>query len=153
MAHINTKKFRGSRTCGGGTHKNRRGAGNRGGRGHAGANKHHFIKAMREGYRKGYIYKGFSRPQSIIKDTSIVNIKELDELIEFLYEINAEYVEKKDDEYTINLNSIGINKVLGSGSISKKLIITAANFSKRAIEKIESKGGKCIISSEIDDEI
>jgi len=29
-------KYRGSRTCGGGTHKNRRGAGNRGGKGRAG---------------------------------------------------------------------------------------------------------------------
>ncbi|MGZ4936126.1 MAG: 50S ribosomal protein L15, partial [Halobacteriota archaeon] len=47
-----TKKFRGSRTCGGGTHKNRRGAGNRGGRGHAGGCKHHFVKELKLG--RGY---------------------------------------------------------------------------------------------------
>lgn len=31
MSKEKTKKFRGSRTCGGGTHKNRRGGGSRGG--------------------------------------------------------------------------------------------------------------------------
>ena len=41
-------KYRGSRTCGGGTHKNRRGAGNRGGRGRAGINAHHFVKWYKE---------------------------------------------------------------------------------------------------------
>ena len=45
-------------------------------------------------------------------------------------------------------NSININKVLGSGMISKKIEITCSNFSKRAIEKIEQAGGKCIISSD-----
>ncbi|MDD1668181.1 MAG: 50S ribosomal protein L15, partial [Methanomicrobiales archaeon] len=34
-------KYRGSRTCGGGTHKNRRNGGSRGGRGFAGGCKHH----------------------------------------------------------------------------------------------------------------
>lgn len=153
MAHINTKKFRGSRTCGGGTHKNRRGAGNRGGRGHAGANKHNFIKALKEGYRKGYINKGFSRPQSIIKDIITVNIKELDELVDFLSEMNAEYIEKKDDEYIINLNSIGVDKVLGSGKLSKKIIVTSTHFSKTAIIKIESAGGRCISTPELEEEM
>jgi large subunit ribosomal protein L15 len=40
----NVTKFRGSRTCGGGTHKNRRGGGSRGGRGNAGGCKHHFVR-------------------------------------------------------------------------------------------------------------
>ncbi len=151
MGHINTKKFRGSRTCGGGTHKNRRGAGNRGGRGHAGANKHHFIKAMREGYRKGYIHKGFSRPQKVVRDTISINIKELNDIVDFLYEMNAEYIEKEDDKYIINLGSLGIDKVLGSGFLSKKLIVTAPSFSKVAISKIEEADGKCIITSESED--
>ena len=34
------KKIRGSRTCGEGSHKKRRGAGNKGGRGMAGGHKH-----------------------------------------------------------------------------------------------------------------
>ena len=50
---MDIKKFRGSRTCGGGTHKNRRGAGNRGGRGKAGGRKHHFVRATMRGNSNG----------------------------------------------------------------------------------------------------
>jgi ribosomal protein L15 len=53
MSKTKTKKFRGSRTCGGGTTKNRRGAGNRGGRGRAGGCKHHNVRAMQLGYAYG----------------------------------------------------------------------------------------------------
>src|SRR5674536_392934 len=63
------KKFRGSRTCGGGTHKNRRGAGNRGGRGHAGGCKHHFLKELLLG--RGYGKYGFVRPQNMLSDPII----------------------------------------------------------------------------------
>lgn len=144
MGHINTKKYRGSRTCGGGTHKNRRGAGNRGGRGRAGANKHHFIKAMREGYRKGYIHKGFRRPQCVVAPTAVVNVGELDELVDFLCEAGVEYIEQDGDTYKVNLTCIGIDKVLGTGRVTKKLSVSAPSFSASAMEKIEAAGGECI---------
>ena len=46
-------KFRGTRTCGGGTHKNRRGAGNRGGRGQAGWRDHNFTRFYLLGKTEG----------------------------------------------------------------------------------------------------
>src|SRR5665811_1812802 len=79
---MDIKKFRGSRTCGGGTHKNRRGAGNRGGRGKAGGCKHHFVRAMMRGYSYGK--HGFKRPASVSRDATIVNVGELDELALYL---------------------------------------------------------------------
>jgi large subunit ribosomal protein L15 len=79
----NTKKFRGSRTCGGGTTKNRRGAGNRGGRGRCGENKHHFSRAILLGYIRGH-QRGFTRPLKVLNDASIVNVGELDELADQL---------------------------------------------------------------------
>jgi len=143
MGHIRTKKYRGSRTCGGGTHKNRRGAGNRGGRGHAGGNAHHFIRAMREGYRPGYIYKGFTRPTAVDNPVFIVNVGELDELVDFLFENEAEYITKDGDTYTVDLYSIGIDKVLGSGRVTKTMVVKAEMFSQSARAKIEAVGGKC----------
>ncbi|WP_338098479.1 uL15m family ribosomal protein [Methanolapillus ohkumae] len=141
---MRTKKFRGSRTCGGGTHKNRRGAGNRGGRGHAGGNAHHFIRAMREGYRPGYMYKGFTRPKVVDQPVFIVNVGELDELVDFLYEMEADYIGFEDDTFVVDLYSIGINKVLGSGRVTKKMIVKAESFSESAREKIEAAGGECV---------
>ena len=148
MGHIRTKKYRGSRTCGGGTHKNRRGAGNRGGRGRAGGNAHHFIRAMREGYRPGYIYKGFTRPAVVDTPVFIVNVGELDELVSFLFENEAEYITLDGDKYTVDLQSIGIDKVLGSGKVTKKMAVKAEMFSASARAKIEAAGGECI---EVDD--
>src|SRR5674536_157248 len=78
------KKFRGSRTCGGGTHKNRRGAGNRGGRGHAGGCKHHFLKELLLG--RGYGKYGFVRPQNMLSDPIIVDVGDLDEAADQLVE-------------------------------------------------------------------
>jgi large subunit ribosomal protein L15 len=134
---MDTKKFRGSRTCGGGTHKNRRGAGNRGGRGKAGGCKHHFVRAMLRGYSYGK--HGFKLPAEISRDVSIVNVGELDELAPYLVEEGL--AEIKDGAYHINLENIGIEKVLGSGRVTKNLVVTSKEFSASAREKIEAAGG------------
>lgn len=140
MGHINTKKFRGSRTCGGGTHKNRRGAGNRGGKGKAGGCKHHFVRAMMRGYSYGK--HGFNLPPEVSKDVSIVNVGELDELSVYLAEEGLARFE--DGAYHINLKDLGIEKVLGSGRVTKNLVVTSGVFSATAREKIESAGGSCV---------
>jgi large subunit ribosomal protein L15 len=137
---MDTKKFRGSRTCGGGTHKNRRGAGNRGGRGKAGGCKHHFVRAMLRGYSYGK--HGFKRPVEISRDASIVNVGELDELAPYLVEEG--FAEVRDGAYHINLGTLGIEKVLGSGRVTKNLVVTSEEFSVSAREKIETAGGSCI---------
>lgn len=76
------RRQRGSRTHGGGTHKNRRGAGNRGGRGRAGRSKHEFHNYEDLGK------SGFSPPGDD-PDKVIVNLKELDTLVYEAY-IGAE---------------------------------------------------------------
>ncbi len=138
MAKQKTKKFRGSRTCGGGTHKNRRGGGSRGGRGNAGTCKHHFVRSMQRGLSFGR--HGFKRPLSIVKDKTIVNVGELDEAIEQL--VADGFAEKKGDAIHIDLSSIGIEKVLGNGKVTKPLFITAHEFSSVAKQKIESAKGQ-----------
>jgi len=138
MGKEKTKKFRGSRTCGGGTHKNRRGGGNRGGRGNAGTCKHHFVRAMQRGISFGR--HGFKRPLSVTVDKVIVNIGEIDESIEQL--VADGFAEKKGNEFHIDLANIGIEKVLGSGKVTKPLFITAGEFSSVAKQKIEEAKGK-----------
>ncbi len=134
-----TKKFRGSRTCGGGTHKNRRGAGNRGGRGHAGGCKHHFVKELMLG--RGYGDYGFKRPQKVIHSVPVVDVGILDEIAEALVEQKKARV--RTGKYYITLDAY---KVLGAGQVSKPLIVTASSFSGRAVEKLEAAGGKAKIA-------
>ncbi len=139
-----TKKFRGSRTCGGGTHKNRRGGGSRGGRGNAGIGKHHCIRAMQRGLSFGK--HGFKRPSTTVEDKVIVNIGEIDEAIEQL--VADGFAQKRDDAFHIDLTNIGIEKVLGSGKVTKALFVTAGEFSSTAKQKIEEADGKTIESAE-----
>lgn len=125
MPKSKLKKFRGSRTCGGGTHKNRRGAGSRGGRGNAGGCKHHFVRDMMRGRTMGK--HGFTRPNA--REIEIVNVGELDSMA--------------DDDGKIDLGRV---KVLGGGSLTKAVCVTASSFSAAAREKIEEAGGEVVVS-------
>ncbi|MBA1341300.1 MAG: 50S ribosomal protein L15 [ANME-2 cluster archaeon] len=135
----NVTKFRGSRTCGGGTHKNRRGGGSRGGRGNAGGCKHHFVR----NYMKGMAYgkHGFKRPFKVLSSKPIVNVGELDELAEQMVQYGEAY--KQGDVYHINLAELEypIAKVLGNGRITKPMAITVSECSISARSKIEEAGG------------
>ncbi|MFP4655404.1 MAG: uL15m family ribosomal protein [Methanohalobium sp.] len=143
MSKTKTKKYRGSRTYGGGTSKNRRGAGNRGGRGNAGARKHNVTRSMKRGQTFGKYGFEVPKKKDIYKE-SIVNVGELDELIEQL--VDDGVAEKKEGAYHINLDSLEINKVLGAGNVTKTLVVTARKFSNAAKDKIESSNGTCIES-------
>jgi len=50
-------------------------------------------------------------------------------------------------EYNISKNGKVIipGKILGSGSLSKKVTVSAYSFTRTAIQKIEEAGGKCMI--------
>jgi large subunit ribosomal protein L15 len=144
MSKQKNKSFRGSRTCGGGTHKNRRGGGSRGGRGHAGACKHHTFRAMKEGWMYGK--HGFTRPPVTQVEVSFINIGELDELAPGLVERG--YAEEKDGGIAINLDELGIDKLLGNGRVSRKYVITVGTASAAARAKVEEQGGQIISETE-----
>ena len=131
-------KYRGSRTCGGGTHKNRRGAGNRGGRGRAGINAHHFVKWYKEMGGPVFGKDGFSNSSQIT--VRVIDVGIIDQIIPSLL---AQGIAKNEgDIIVINTADMGIEKVLGSGKVTKKMNISAQAFSESAKAKIEKMGGK-----------
>jgi len=131
-------KYRGSRTCGGGTHKNRRGAGNRGGRGRAGINAHHFVKWYKEMGGPVFGKDGFSNCSQIT--VTVMDVGIIDQIIPSLL---AQGIAKNEgDVIVINTAEMGIDKVLGSGKVTKKMNISAQAFSESAKAKIEKMGGK-----------
>jgi large subunit ribosomal protein L15 len=136
--------YRGSRTCGGGTHKNRRGGGSRGGRGHAGACKHNTMRAMQQGWMFGK--HGFHRPLAVRTYVNSLNIGELDEMAPYLVE--AGVAEDKNGTITINLGALGFDKLLGNGRVSKKYLINVGTASATAKAKVEEQGGQIISETE-----
>jgi len=70
---------------------------------------------------------------------TIVNVSELDEIIEEL--VSDGIARKEDDSYHLSLADLGIDKVLGTGRVTKRMMIQAEEASPRAKSKIESVGG------------
>ena len=121
-------KYRGSKTHGGGSKKKRRGAGNRGGRGFAGSGKRADQKKpmILKLYGSEYFGRhGFKRPPEVVKKIITINLVELN----------------KFEGDNINLKELGYNKLLGKGSINKKLNVYVEHASKHAVEKIKKAGG------------
>ncbi len=139
------RRQRGSRTHGGGTHKNRRGAGHRGGRGKAGRDKHEF-----HNYEKREKH-GFKRPQGVRPTVAEIDVRKLDEDA-ILYVADGD-AEETDDGYAIDArdvvedgHEVDIVKVLGTGQVRNTLEITADAFSETAEAKLEAGGGEAIVS-------
>jgi large subunit ribosomal protein L15 len=132
-----SKKFRGKRTHGRG-HKAGRGAGLRGGRGNAGLHKHkfmHMIKYMPDHFG-GH---GFKRHPSLTKRKKSINISEIGERLGEFVEMGIAKEEK--DMITVDLSSIGVDKLLGRGSVRRKMTIIVPEASSKAESKIVEAGG------------
>ncbi|CCJ36623.1 50S ribosomal protein L15P [Methanoculleus bourgensis MS2] len=130
-------KYRGSRTCGGGTHKNRRGAGNRGGRGRAGQRDHRFSHF----YLKGEISNGkHGFVSKVSAPVSALDVGAIDQMAEAL--LQEGLAAQEGDLIVLDTTELGIDKVLGSGKVTHKLSISARAFSERARAKIEEMGGQ-----------
>jgi large subunit ribosomal protein L15 len=139
------RRQRGSRTHGGGTHKNRRGAGHRGGRGGAGRSKHEFHNY--EGTGK----HGFSRPEKAKRETRTIEVRELDE--DALIYAAEGVAEETEDGYRIDARNavsdgheVDVVKVLGGGQVRQPLEVIADDFSASAEALLDEAGGEAIVS-------
>ncbi len=175
MPKKKVKKFRGSRTCGGGSHKKRRGAGNRGGRGNAGVHKHKYIKFVK--LAKVGLYEfgkhGFTRPKCVRKD--YINEKTVKETLRWLKEegklddytykylysrpelnvgdldeiidrlVELGLAEKSGDVYKVDLTELGYTKLLGSGRVTKPMEVKVFEATEKAINKVEKAGGTVVV--------
>ena len=138
-----TEKHRGNRTHGRGK-KAGRGAGKRGGRGNAGLHKHRFISMIK--YDPEHFGRhGFKRPKlPSERITTNINVGDLEErLSSFLEKGFAKKVGKRIE---VDLNSAGIDKLLGSGKLNAALQITVNEASELAKSKVEGAGGEILLS-------
>ncbi|MBR9680337.1 MAG: 50S ribosomal protein L15 [Candidatus Altiarchaeota archaeon] len=123
---------RGSNTHGKGTH--RRGKGRKGGQGNAGSNDSRWMSTIKGGKVKagarpgkhGHLGKyGFTRG-SLTKRPETVNLNWV-----------SEHFDNK-----VDLTEIGVQKLLGTGRLTKPLKIKVEQWSKKAEEKIKAAGGE-----------
>jgi len=147
------KRQRGSRTHGGGSHKNRRGAGHRGGRGAAGRDKHEHHNHPPLGEEGS----GFSRPEKVQDEVKTVDVRTLDEDAALL--VAEGVAEEADGRYVIDARDVvedgydaDVVKVLGNGQVRNQLEIVADAFTDQAREKLQDADGYVRLSERASDE-
>ena len=134
-----SRRFRGSKTHGAGIgSKHNKGAGSRGGRGMSGSGK-------RADQKKPSIWKqpyfgkfGFSSKSRTAKPLP-VNIKTIEDRLDTL--VKEGKAKHEGGAYVINLADLGYNKLLGTGNVTKKLMITTDFAAANAVEKVKKAGG------------
>jgi large subunit ribosomal protein L15 len=141
---------RGSRTHGGGSQKNGRGAGNRGGRGDAGREKHEFHGTEPLGR------SGFTRPPEVQDEVAEIDVGRLDEDAPLLAADGL--ADEVDGGYRIDARDVVEDgheadavKVLGGGQVRRELTVVADTFSDAAAELIEDAGGNAELTQEHED--
>jgi len=130
--------MRGSHTHGGGAKKKRRGAGHRGGRGNAGSGKRG--DAKKPSYWKNPLpapkFKSRQKPDKVL------NISDIE--IRFENLLKSGVMEKQGDIYAVDLTKMKVDKLLATGTPTRKYKITVGKASKKAVEKIKAKQGEVL---------
>lgn len=137
----NTRK-RGSKTHGWGAMKKHRGKGHQGGAGMAGSGKRADSKKPSIWKDKNYFGKhGFVSKTPKVK-INPVNVGYIEQHIGKF--VSSGLAKREQDFYSLELEKLGFNKLLGDGRVSMKLKITVPYASKNAVEKVKEAGGEVI---------
>ncbi|MEA2033382.1 MAG: uL15m family ribosomal protein [Euryarchaeota archaeon] len=142
------KRIRGTRTCGGGSAKKRRGKGSKGGSGNAGAFGHHFVRSLKMGIRKGKKKSQLPLQSRTAKrfDT-VMNVGDLDNMAEEQMKAGKAKADDIGTGIYLDATQLGIDKILGKGNVTRKMTLKTSKISTLAREKIESAGGKVEIEA------
>jgi large subunit ribosomal protein L15 len=139
------RKQRGSRTHGYGQIGQHRCRGGRGGTGKAGLDKHKWSYVLR--YDPTYWEKkGFVSTRTLGKKVSVINVGKLDDLVDKLD--SEKKLERKDKKIFLDLESLGYDKLLGTGEIIKSMLVKVASYSEAASRKLEEAGGQILREKE-----
>lgn len=135
---------RGSKTHGWGAMKKHRGAGNKGGRGKAGTGKRSDCrKPSVWGIEKYFGKDGFT-PIGGSKYLSTCNIETLEQKYQKL--LKEGMIKEEKGAVTVDLQQLGVEKLLSRGHPTKKWNITVKQASAHAVEKIKEKGGQVTVT-------
>ena len=130
------RKKRGSRTHGYGRVGQHRCHGSKGYR-KAGRHKAGWSYVLR--YEPDYFgKKGFTSAKSLRQKVNVMNVGKLDEIA------SKFSTEKEEGKFFINLESLGYTKLLGTGKVTKPLIVKVPSCSNSAAEKIKGAGGQIL---------
>src|SRR3989338_721171 len=139
------KRMRGAKsTHGFGAKKKHRGSGNRGGVGMAGTGKRADQKKPTIINMYGMDYygkKGFKRPQEAQIHQKTITLEYLDQHLD--HYVKQGLVTKEGDNYNVDLEKVGYDRLLGKGMVHHKLTFNG-QASEKVAEKIKRAGGSIL---------
>jgi len=139
------RRQRGSRTHGWGQIGQHRAGGGRGGHGKAGLDKHKWTYVIKHDPTY-WEKKGFVSTKTLNKTVSIINVGKLDDLADKLE--SEKKLERKNKKIFLDLESLGYDKLLGTGEIIKPMLVKVASYSEAASRKLEEAGGQILKEKE-----
>jgi len=113
----------------------------RGGKGKAGGRKHFWIRTVKYEPDR-YKSIGFKPPSSLKPRPDVINVGELMDVAVNVH--GFETIAAGTEGLTLDLDSLGIDKLLGRGSIGVPFNVKVSEYSSRALEKLEAAGGQII---------
>jgi len=132
------RKKRGSRTQGWGRVGQHRRTGSKGRRN---PGRHKALWSYVIKYDPDYYSKvGFTSPRSLRNEAKIINIGTLNG-------IAAKLSTEEQDKTVVDLAALGYTKLLGTGKVTKPLVIKVASCSKSAAEKVKNAGGQVLMET------
>ena len=140
------RKLRGSHTHGWGCKKKHRGGGSKGGKGMAGTGKRKNTKwTWVIKYAPNHLGKhGFHRPKVVQYTPQTINLSDIDENLQLFLDMGIAHEE--DGKVIVDVTQLGVDKVLGSGKLTRPLVIKAYYVTPKAEEKIKAAGGEVILA-------
>jgi large subunit ribosomal protein L15 len=126
------RRMRGSRTMGFGQIGQHRHSGQQGGHGNAGLHKHKWswmiINDPGHFGKRQYTVPGAHKPSKWL------NVGELETML----------TKTSDGPVSLDLTSMGVEKLLGSGTVKHAFNVKVESFTERAKTKLEEAGGKIV---------
>jgi len=127
------RRLRGSRTHGYGQIGQHRHSGKQGGHGNAGLHKHKWSWMIK--YEPDHFGRDDFVPPGYPKVERWMNVGDLD---------GFALAGGKKDPVEVDLTGMGVQKLLGSGSVAGAYNVKVPAFTKRAQSKVEEAGGKIL---------
>ncbi|MDQ1280214.1 MAG: large subunit ribosomal protein [Thermoproteota archaeon] len=132
------RKRRGSRTYGWGQVTQHRGAGSHGGHGNTGGHKHKWTYTVKYDPDR-YGKHGFTHPLNV--EVIAVNVEYLEVIVR---KMELQKDANEDKIVTIDLEQLGVHKLLGLGKITIPVRVKVGSYSESALRKIEAVGGQIL---------
>ena len=139
------RRQRGSRTHGWGQIGQHRAGGGRGGHGKAGLDKHKWTYVIKHDPTY-WEKKGFVSTRTLGRKVNVINVGKLDDLADKLE--SEKKLERKNKKIFLDLESLGYDKLLGTGEIIKPMLVKVASYSEAASRKLEEAGGQILKEKE-----